>query len=520
MLPLLRSIPTARKRGAVCVRCALKMTRGAAGRNGSRRGTASVVVGGRAGNGNGSGTGKMMEISMVGKEGGQGSAGKKGDLWGYYFFANVEPVFFRGRSGAGGPVEMIAKELKPHRRRQFFKKMEQEQTQQQQNGESTILNPTAIIPPDASSLLSTAAASANSIKRTAFTYLALTKPRLSFLVVLSAAASYALFPTPPLLVAPDTPTLSTLTLVYLTVGTGLCSASANTLNMHMETSYDAQMSRTRNRPLVRKLVSPRAALAFAIVCGATGATALWFGCSPTVSGLGVLNIVLYAGVYTPMKRMWVLNTWVGAVVGGIPPLMGWAAAASHTSTSTFTSISPSTTSSTTPPSASPSPSPTPEAWYSDSIHTLSHPGGWLLFTLLFAWQFPHFSALSHTIAQEYRLAGYQMLAWKYPHLNTRVALRYSLLMFPICFGLTAVSVTDKSFLITSSVVNMWLVKEAWRFWRLEGGKGTARGLFWASVWHLPGVMVLAMVHKVGLWDQVWRAFGFVGEEEEGDEWVD
>lgn len=107
-----------------------------------------------------------------------------------------------------------------------------------------------------------------------------------------------------------------------------------------------------------------------------------------------------------------------------------------------------------------------------------------------------------------------MLAWVNPAMNARVALRYSLLFFPICAGLWWVGITDQGFLVTSSVVNAWVVREAWRFWKWEGHRGTARGLFWAGVWHLPVVMVLAMAHKKGLWDGVWGSEEEVWEGEE------
>ena len=120
-----------------------------------------------------------------------------------------------------------------------------------------------------------------------------------------------------------------------------------------------------------------------------------------------------------------------------------------------------------------------------------------------------------------------MMSWRNPALNARVALRYSLLCFPICIGLTAVGVTDRAFLITSSCVNAWLAREAWKFYRLLGAAGSARGLFWASVWHLPAVLGLAMLHKEGMWKGVWR--GLVGghgeedeeeyQEEEEEEWL-
>ena len=71
--------------------------------------------------------------------------------------------------------------------------------------------------------------------------------------------------------------------------------------------------------------------------------------------------------------------------------------------------------------------------------------------------------------------------------------------------------------MASTPANLWLCREAVRFWRLEGQKGSAKGLFWASVWHLPVVMILAMVEKKGMWQRVWR--GLFGEEED-DEWED
>ena len=101
-------------------------------------------------------------------------------------------------------------------------------------------------------------------------------------------------------------------------------------------------------------------------------------------------------------------------------------------------------------------------------------------------------------------------------MNGRVALRYALLFFPICAGLTYVGVTDRGFVVTSSVVNAWIVREAYRFWKLEGQKGSARGLFWAGVWQLPVLMVLAMVHKNGLWHDLWQRIMGEGELDDDD----
>lgn len=113
-----------------------------------------------------------------------------------------------------------------------------------------------------------------------------------------------------------------------------------------------------------------------------------------------------------------------------------------------------------------------------------------------------------------------MLAWTNPARNGRVALRYSILMFPLCAGLWWAGVVDKGFLVGGTLVNFWLMKEAYRFWKLQGAKGTSRGLFWASVWHLPLLLVGTLVAKKGVWDGVWnRAMGITDDDEE-EEYLD
>lgn len=329
-------------------------------------------------------------------------------------------------------------------------------------------------------------------------YIALTKPRLSALVVLSAMSAYAL-----------TPNHATLAqLLFLTVGTTLSSGAANAINMGREYKFDALMTRTRTRPVVRGVVSPNQAFAFAATTGALGVSALYWGVNPTVALLGGSNIFLYGILYTTLKRKSISNTWVGAVVGALPPLMGWAASSS-----------------------------------------LTDPGAWCLAALLYAWQFPHFNSLSHSIRDEYKNAGYVMAAWSNPAMNARVALRYSILMFPICIGMSYFGVTDWIFALDSSLVNGWLTYWAYKFWVEQRGvksvatqsgvlyetgarydpntggsgqgsysssakcNGFARKLFWGSVIHLPAILVLAMMHKKGQWDWL---FG-PGEEEDDAE---
>ncbi|CAK4031677.1 related to Protoheme IX farnesyltransferase, mitochondrial [Lecanosticta acicola] len=360
------------------------------------------------------------------------------------------------------------------------------------------------LPPDASSTLSrdAAAAPANSWRRIISTYLALSKPRLAFLIVLTTTASYSIYPVPALLSTSvtDAPSLSTLTLLFLTSGTFSCIASANALNMLFETEFDAKMSRTRNRPLVRKLLSRRAAVLFAIATGLFGTGVLWYGVNPTTALLGAGNIALYGFAYTFSKRLHPVNTWVGAIVGAIPPLMGWCAAASQYSTTDASLSDPATIGQE----------------FKELLFTEQAIGGWLIAALLFAWQFPHFFALSHGVRHEYANAGYKMLTSSNIPMAARVSLRYSFAMFPICAALSYYQVTDPAFVATSSVINAWMLREAIKMWRLNGEKGSARALFWASVWQLPIVLVLAMMQKKGLWDRVWSSV--FGEAVLEDEW--
>lgn len=309
-------------------------------------------------------------------------------------------------------------------------------------------------------------------------YMTLTKPHLTFLIMLSSICSYTL--------APNAANISDF--LFLTIGTLLTSGAANAINMGREPNFDSQMVRTSTRPVVTGLVKPNEAFTFAAITGTIGCAILYYGVNPTVAALGATNIVLYSWFYTSLKRKSILNTWVGAIVGAIPPLMGWAACSS-----------------------------------------LTDPGAWCLALLLYAWQFPHFNSLSHNIKDEYKRAGYVMTAFVNPKLNARVALRYSIAMFPICFAMVYFGVCDPLFAVDSSILNAWMTYNSFKFWLqqrhnyskkvLESGGATkaditasnvwAKKTFWSSIWQLPVVLALAMLHKEGQWD---RLFGYSDEK--------
>jgi protoheme IX farnesyltransferase len=157
-------------------------------------------------------------------------------------------------------------------------------------------------------------------------YLQLAKARLSALVTVTALSGWAMAPSAIGLAH------SPVCLVGCVLGTALMSASANTINQLIEVPYDAQMRRTQARPLVTGRVTTLHAAAFAAFAATAGCAVLATACNPLTAALGVTNIVLYAGVYTPLKRTSIACTWAGAVVGAIPPLMGWAAITGWTAT--------------------------------------------------------------------------------------------------------------------------------------------------------------------------------------------
>ncbi|KAI0648870.1 protoheme IX farnesyltransferase [Trametes meyenii] len=315
-------------------------------------------------------------------------------------------------------------------------------------------------------------------QRLAKIYWQLSKSSLTVLVVLTAMSGVALSPLP----------TSVPVLLSTAFGTALCSASANTWNQIQEVPYDAQMARTRNRPLVRRAISPLHATGFAVATGIAGPALLWTMVNPTTALLGAANIALYAGAYTYLKRKSTLNTWVGSVVGGLPPLMGWTACGGSllpSSLHSFELVLPSFMSSL-------SALPTDAALADNPLAPLA------LFLLLYSWQFPHFNGLSHLVRESYAQAGYRMLCVLNPHKNATVALRHALLLVPATSILMPLAgLTTWGFAVTSLVPHAICIDAAYKFWRY-GGEKQARKVFQHSLWYLPVLLGLMMFHKRGM----------------------
>lgn len=274
-------------------------------------------------------------------------------------------------------------------------------------------------------------------------YLKLSKIRLTGLVVVTTMAGYA--------VAPDPFILGTFLMCSL--GTALTSCSANAINQYFEVPFDAQMNRTKNRVLVRGHLSPLHAVTFAVITGSAGVTLLLFGVNPLTAALGTFNLALYTLVYTPMKRYSILNTWVGSIVGAIPPMMGWTACTG-----------------------------------------MLEPGAFLLGAILYAWQFPHFNALSWNLRPDYSRGGYRMASVVRPELCKRVALRYSVGMIGLCSAAPLVDLTTWTFAVDSLPLNIYLAYLAWDFYR-KGDSNSSRKLFRYTLIHIPLLMLLMLIGK-------------------------
>lgn len=250
------------------------------------------------------------------------------------------------------------------------------------------------------------------------------------------------------------------TLVSTTVGTFMTAACANTLNQLYEIRSDALMSRTRLRPLPTGRIGQLMALSFAVVMGTSGLAVLAYDTNRTTTGIAAVNIALYAGVYTPLKAVSTINTWIGAVVGALPPLLGWAAASGG------------------------------------RLMSERESGGWGLAALLFLWQIPHFHALAVALRTDYAAGGLRMLGVSNPFANALWARRTAALLLPIGAVLHSCGVTNDAFVWQSAILSAWMFRASGHLVADPTSPVAARRLFRASICHLPICLVLLIINRV------------------------
>jgi len=278
-------------------------------------------------------------------------------------------------------------------------------------------------------------------------FVALTKPRIAVMVLVTVATGF-------LLGARGASHPSTL--LATMVGTGLVAAGASTLNQLLERVTDARMRRTARRPLPTGRVTPVEAAWFGLGLSAVGLVLLAVFANLLAASVAWATLVLYAFVYTPLKRLTTLNTAIGAVPGALPPVIGWAAATGRLG---------------------------PEAW--------------ALFLIVFLWQFPHFLAIAWVHRADYARGGHRMLPSIDPdgHLTGRQAAVHALALVPAGLLPCTVGLAGPVYFVGALLMGLFYLAYAVRFWANVSDR-TARALMWASFVYLPCVLLLLLLNPL------------------------
>ncbi|MFO1042788.1 MAG: heme o synthase [Planctomycetaceae bacterium] len=277
-------------------------------------------------------------------------------------------------------------------------------------------------------------------------YIEIAKLRISLMVLMTVSVGYFLGLRGP---------ASYLTLFNAWIGVSLAAIGASAINQWIERETDARMRRTRNRPLPMKRLAPAEVLVFGFVSAAVGVVFMWLTVNPLTAVMTGLTFVLYAGVYTPLKRFTSLCTAVGAIPGALPPVLGWLAAGGELDWMAFS-----------------------------------------LFGVLFLWQFPHFLAIAWLYKEEYCAAGLRMLpaGKSMPHVTGLLAVVYALGLIPVSllpayFGAAGMAYSAVAMVLGTAYLAA-SIGFAW-----EESRTSARRVLWTSLVYLPVLlMVLTWDH--------------------------
>src|SRR5580765_6563096 len=240
-------------------------------------------------------------------------------------------------------------------------------------------------------------------------YVELTKPRIAFLLVLTSAAGFYLGSKGP---------FDTVLFANSLIAIALLALGVATLNQYWERDIDQLMERTATRPLPTGRVTATEALVFGIVQCAIAEIYLLLAVNALTAVLGLVVIVGYVLVYTPLKTRTSASTAIGALPGALPPLMGWTAAANDI--------------------------------------TL---GAWALFAIQVIWQFPHFFAIAWMYKDQYAEAGILMLPVVEPEgkITARQIVMFSIMLLPVSLAPFFFGLAGTVFLIGASVLGIWFL---------------------------------------------------------------
>ncbi len=294
----------------------------------------------------------------------------------------------------------------------------------------------------------TAAAEVPSLETSIQGYVEFTKPRITWLILMSTAIGYYFGHQGPFFYW-----ASIVEFLHTIIGTGFVATGTAALNQWYERDADLKMRRTQMRPIPSGRIRPFPALCFGIALAIAGAVELGLGVNWLTSGLCVLTLLLYLFAYTPLKQKTWWSTTVGAVPGAMPPLIGYAASSGHLN---------------------------PEAW--------------ALYAILFLRQFPHFYAIAWMYREDYSRAGIQMLPVVEPdgESTARQMLWFCLALIPISLLPNLLGMTGTLYWVGALVLGAIFL---YATVRVQGNRTVlqARRVLLASVIYLPvlyGLMLL------------------------------
>ena len=277
-------------------------------------------------------------------------------------------------------------------------------------------------------------------------YWTLTKPEVNFLVLVSALVGFCLASHG----SPDG-----WLLAHTLMGTLLVASGTGTLNQYLERRTDAFMRRTANRPLPSGRLKHQEALWFGLLLSVVGGAELWLVANPLTSALALATLATYLIFYTPLKRKTPLCTLVGAFPGAMPPLIGWAAVRNSLSGQ-----------------------------------------AWVLYAILFLWQFPHLLAIAWMYREDYARAGLLMLP-RHDHdgrATVRQIIACTLALLPVSLIPAFTGHAGKVYLAGAGILGASFLYYGMRM-AARRTNAFARQLLMASIVYLPLVFVLLMMDR-------------------------
>jgi len=279
-------------------------------------------------------------------------------------------------------------------------------------------------------------------------YMDLLKVRLSALVTFSAVFGFIL--------GHSGQVFSWTTFFGLIAGGFLVSGASGAANEIMERDYDKLMKRTQNRPLPLQLISVREAYWFTSLAAVAGVLLLAYFTNWLTTGLGVLSMVLYVFVYTPLKRVGPIAVLVGAVPGAMPPLLGWTAATGGISYEAL-----------------------------------------IIFGIQFIWQFPHFWAIAWVSDEDYKKAGFKLLpSGGQKDLNTAIQIMiYTLFLLPLGLLPTYFGFTGLNSGIVATICGVLFLAQTFSLMR-DCSRKSALKIMFGSFLYLPIVQIAYLLDKI------------------------